>query len=140
MKDPYKEGMFKKNPYAKKRPVKGVIKVVLEGVYEERGLNLIVQPSRCLLKNEIHELILTTEEAKPGDKVNKIAYLGFFEVTEGSVVVFQDPVKIGGKKVGIIAGFDETHSPNHYNIVVKGDELISGKDRLIELDMEVEIG
>ncbi|KYO66166.1 DUF6917 domain-containing protein [Thermovenabulum gondwanense] len=140
MKDPYKEGMFKNNPYAKKKPVKGIIKVVLDGIYDERGLNLIVQPSRCLLKNEIHELILTTEEVKPGDGVNKIAYLGFFEVTEGSVAVYGDPVKIGGKQVGVIAGYDETHFPNHYNIVVKGTELLSGKDRLLELDMEVEIG
>lgn len=140
MKDPYKEGMFKNNPYAKKKPVKGIIKVVLDGVYEERGLSLIVQPSRCLCKNEIHELILTTEEVKPGDRVNKIAYVGFFEVTEGSVAVFQDPVKIGGRGIGVIAGFDETHFPNHYNIVVKGEELLSGKERSIDLDMEVEIG
>ncbi|HHW02707.1 MAG TPA: hypothetical protein GXX35_07835 [Thermoanaerobacterales bacterium] len=140
MPDPYKTGMFKTNPYAKKKPLKGNLVVVLDGKYEERGLKLIVQPSRCLLKNEVHEMIITDEIKSPGDVVNRIAYLGFFVVKESTVIVIGDEVKVAGKVVGKIAGFDETHMPNHYNIVIYSDERISGNERNLELDDEVEIG
>jgi hypothetical protein len=140
MADPYKTGMFKMNPYAKKKPLKGNLVVVLDGKYEERGLKLIAQPSRCLLQNEVHEMILTDETKGPGDTVNKIAYLGFFTVKESTVIVVGDEVKVAGKVVGKIAGFDETHIPNHYNIVVNSDERISGNERNLKLDDEVEIG
>jgi len=138
--DPYKSGMFKSNPYAKKKPLNGNLVVVLDGKYEERGLQLIPQPSRCLLANEVHELILTDENKKPGDVVNKIAYIGFFVVKESTVITVGDEVKINGRVIGKIAGFDETHMPNHYNIVIYGDERISGNERNLELDDEIVIG
>jgi len=140
MTDPYKKGMFKTNPYAKKKPLKGNLVVVLEGKYEERGLQLIPQPSRCLITNEVHELILTDENKKPGDTVNKIAYIGFFVVKESTVITVGDEVKINGQVIGKIAGFDETHMPNHYNIVAYGEKLISGNERNLDLDNEVIIG
>lgn len=138
--DPYKAGMFKTNPYFRKKPLKGNLVVVLDGKYEERGLKLIDQPSRCLLKHEIHEIIATDESSKPGDIVNKIAYIGFFAVKEGGVVVAGDEVRIGGKIIGKILGFDETHMPNHYNIVISCNERISGKERNLGLDDEIIIG
>jgi len=138
--DPYKTGMFKTNPYAKKKPLKGSLVVVLDGTYEERGLQLIPQPSRCLVANEVHELILTDENKKPGDTVNKIAYIGFFAVKESTVITVGDEVKINGHLIGKIAGFDETHMPNHYNIVIYGEERVSGNQRNLNLDDEVIIG
>ncbi|HHY41281.1 MAG TPA: hypothetical protein GX514_00260 [Thermoanaerobacterales bacterium] len=140
MVDPYKTGMFKTNPYAKKKPLKGSLVVVLDGTYEERGLQLIPQPSRCLVANEVHELILTDENKKPGDTVNKIAYIGFFAVKESTVITVGDEVKINGHLIGKIAGFDETHMPNHYNIVIYGEERVSGNQRNLNLDDEVIIG
>jgi len=122
MADPYKTGMFKTNPYAKKKALKGNLVVVLDGKYEERGLQLIPQPSRCLVADEVHELILTDEAKKPGDVVNKIAYIGFFVVRESTVITVGDEVKINGQVIGNIAGFDETHMPNHYNIVIYSEE------------------
>ena len=140
MKDPYKSGMFKTNPYAKKRSLNGKLAVVLDGRYEERGLKLIAQPSRCLLANEVHEMILTDEERKPGDTVDKIAYIGFFEVLESTVIVVGDEVKVAGRVIGKIAGFDETHMPNHYNIVIHGPERFSGNEVGFELDDLISIG
>lgn len=140
MNDPYKTGMFKTNPYFRKKPLKGNLVVVLDGKYEERGLKLITQPSRCLLKHEVHEVIITDESKKPGDIVNKIAYIGFFAVKESSVIVVGDEVKIAGNIVGKIAGFDETHMPNHYNIIIYCNERISGKERNLQLDDEIIIG
>lgn len=140
MADPYKTGMFKTNPYAKKKALKGNLAVVLDGKYEERGLQLIPQPSRCLVADEVHELILTDEAKKPGDVVNKIAYIGFFVVRESTVITVGDEVKINGQVIGNIAGFDETHMPNHYNIVIYGEERTSGNERNLDLDDEVVIG
>jgi len=42
------------------------------------------------------------------------------------MLVYGDSVVIGGKTVGTIAGFDESHFPNHYNIVIKGPRRLSG--------------
>lgn len=140
MTDPYKKGMFKTNPYAKKKPLKGNLVVVLDGKYDERGLQLIPQPSRCLVADEIHEMILTDEDKKPGDTVNKIAYIGFFTVKESTVIVVGDEVKINEQVIGKIAGFDETHMPNHYNIVIYGNNRISGNERNLNLNDEVIIG
>ena len=140
MTDPYKTGMFKTNPYAKKKALIGEVVVVLDGIYEQRGLKLISQPSRCLIKHHVHEMILTDEESKPGDVVNKISYIGFFEVSESAVVVVGDDVKVDGVLIGKIAGFDETHMPNHYNIVIAGSKRFSGENAGFELGATVLIG
>ncbi len=140
MSDPYARNMFGAfNPYYAKQPVMGRLVVVLDGVYENRGLELIKPPSRALRQTEIHELIGTAEAAQPGSKVNTIAYVGFFEVSQGGVIVAGDPVTIGGKVVGKIAGYDETHMPNHLNIVLHGDKN-PGKDIGLSVADEVIIG
>ena len=140
MTDPYSRNMFgKQNPYYAKKPVFGRIVVVLDGVYENRGLNLIKPPSRALKNGEIHELILTDEQCFPGDTVNRIAYLAFVEITQGSVSVQGDTVMIGSQQIGTIAGYDETHMPNHLNIVLNG-KRVSGREIEIRVDSTVVIG
>lgn len=125
--DPYAQGMLKVHPYAKKKDVVGELVAILEGTLENRGLYLIKPISRALAENEIHEIIVTDEEdAGPGKTINRIAYLAFFEVKGGGVVVTGDPVFLKGKLLGHIAGFDETHMPNHINIVIKAKERMSG--------------
>jgi len=136
--DPYKSGMFKANPYARKRPCEGKLAVVLDGKIEGRKLQLIVPPSRAVLAGEIHELIVTDEaEAAPGKEVNRIAYWGFFEVTQSTVIVAGDTVWIGDRKLGTLAGFDETHMPNHLNIVVKAAERSTGVELNLQLEEKV---
>src|SRR5690554_4886107 len=120
--------MFKQNPYAKKADVKGELVVLLRGKYPDRGLNLIKPISRALNAGEVHELIISAEEAKPGDRVGSIAYIGFFAVKEPGVIVSGDKVTIGGKLVGTLVGYDETHMPNHLNIVMHGEEM-DGEER-----------
>lgn len=138
--DPYANNMFgKQNPYFAKKPVWGKVVVVLDGVYENRGLSLIKPPSRVLKRGEIHELILTDEQCSPGDTVNRIAYLAFVEVEQGSVIVQGDTVMIRDQEVGSIAGYDETHMPNHLNIVLKG-KRIPGRELAIDVDATVVIG
>lgn len=133
--DPYKAGMFKKNPYVKKRDIKGKMVVVLDGKFEERGLQLITPISRCICANEIHELIITDEDAAPGMRVDKIAYLGFVEIEQGSVMVAGDQIFLEDRLIGSIAGFDETHMPNHLNIVIKAEERKTGLELGAEIAM-----
>lgn len=127
MKDPYTSGMFKVNPYAQKSPVSGSLCVVLRGEIPKRGLKLIAQPSRCLNLGQVHELILTDEVASADGIVDNIAYLGFFTVSTPGVIVAGDEVMLGAKSIGTLLGFDETHMPNHQNIVIKVSKLASGE-------------
>lgn len=128
MSDPYKAGKFKANPYYAKTDVEGSLVVILDGVMDNRGLELITPISRCVCKHEIHELIFTDEQAKPGNTVNKIAYLGFLEIERGGVIIAGDIVELDGQVIGTLAGFDETHMPNHQNIVINSLGLVCGKD------------
>ena len=132
--DPYKSGMFKSDPYFKKKDYEGNLCVVLDGKFEGRKLQLMAPRSRAFLVGDIHELIVTDEQdAAPGGEVNRIAYWGFFEVEKATVVVVDDEITIGGKVVGRIAGFDETHMPNHLNVVIKVEERIPGAELGLEL-------
>ena len=105
--------------YAANRPVKGEAITVLDSTHETRGLKLIPTYSRALPKNSIHELIATDETGKkPGDTANRIAYLAFFEVTRGGCIIVGETLFVDGKAIGQIIGFDETHEPNHINIII----------------------
>lgn len=132
MSDPYSRGMFKENPYARKAEIAGRLVVVLRGRYQERGLNLIKPISRALNTGEVHELIITDQDAGPGDKVDPIAYLGFFAVEQPGVIVKGDDLLTGGRVLGTLVGFDETHMPNHLNIVIKGERR-DGEELCLEL-------
>lgn len=105
--------------YAANRPVKGGVITVLDSTHETRGLKLIPTYSRALPKNSIHELIATDETGKkPGDTANKIAYLAFFEVSRGGCIIVGETLFVDDKAIGEIIGFDETHEPNHINIII----------------------
>lgn len=132
--DPYKAGMFARNPYALKTDVGGRLVVVLDGKLEGRGLQLINPISRAVARYQVHELMLTDEDsAGPGAEVNAIAYLGFVEIDRGGVLVAGDQVWVGQRLVGELAGFDETHMPNHLNIVIRSKGRQSGWEQGIPL-------
>ncbi len=138
--DPYTAGMFPSNPYRSKRPVRGRLVVVLDGRLSGRGLELIRPISRALRRGEIHELVVTAEaDAGPGTTVNQVTYLGFFEVEEGGMAVTGDSVRVDGRPVGRLGGFDETHHPNHLNLVLVGDDA-TGFERGLALGDEISIG
>jgi uncharacterized protein YuzE len=113
--------------YAANRPVAGSVVTVLDSTHEQRGLKLIPTYSRALPKHTIHELIATDETGKkPGDTVEHIAYLAFFEVTRGGCLIVGETLIIDGKPVGEIIGFDETHEPNHLNIIIAAKKRRTG--------------
>ena len=136
--EPYASGMIKKSSYAQKKIIKGKLVVILDGIISKRGLNLIIPPSRAIKKNEIHEVIVTEEkDAAPGKIVNSIAYVCFFEVEEGGVIVVEDQVYIGKKLIGKIIGFDDTHMPNHQNIILYAPKKKTGIELKINLDEKI---
>lgn len=139
--DPYKRGLLKGPPECRKTEVLGKFVVVLNTCWEKRGLQLITPYTRAMLTNEIHEFI-TTEEKKvtPGDTVNSTATLGFVQIKKGGVIMVGDEVVIEGRGIGRIAGFDETHMPNHLNVVIRCKAKKTGFDLGIQPGQGIVIG
>jgi hypothetical protein len=104
-----------------KRQVIGNI-VALSGLrLTKRGTWLIHPRTRCCPKSSILELTVTDEKnIEPGSQVNSVLYVGFFEVSQGGIIVLGDSVKIKSKTIGTVAGFSDIHCPNHLNIMVAG--------------------
>ena len=136
--EPYASGMIKKSSYAQKKIIKGKLVAILDVAIEQRGLKLITPHSRAMKKNEIHELIITEEKsAAPGKTVNSVAYVCFFEIEKGGVMVVGDRVYIGEKLIGKIIGFDDTHMPNHQNIILYAPKKETGVGLEITLEEEI---
>ena len=139
--NPYEKKLITGSLCSKKSSVSGRIVAVMNSKLARRGLRLISSHTRVLLKGEIHELIITDEDdAGPEKTVNSIAYVGFVEMEQGGVVATSDMVTLKGKHIGEIVGFDETHAPNHLNIVIKAAQRKSGKELGVELGDSLTIG
>ena len=139
--DPYARKLIKHDFFHAKRPVAGTVVVVLDGYLDNRSLSLIPPISRAYPEHAIVELIATDEAAvAPGGSVQAIAYLGFVELLTSGVIVVGDEVVVGGQVVGTIAGYDDTHMPNHQNVVVSVAKRVSGKDLGWVVGERVEIG
>lgn len=124
--------------YAANRPVEGGVVTVLDSTHEARGLKLIPTYSRALVKNSIHELIATDEaKQKPGGTANRIAYLAFFEVTRGGCIIVGETLMVDGKPVGQVIGFDETHEPNHINIIIGVKRRATGPQLKISVGSKI---
>ena len=109
--------MSRSSIYLAKRPVTGEIVAVLDATFENRLLNLIPAQSRAVQNGEIHELMLVD---KAVDVANHVIVLGFLEVISGGVILIGDQATLDGAPLGEVVGFDQTHMPNHMNILVKG--------------------
>lgn len=102
---------------------------------DNRGMELIEFLSRCVRKGEIHELVTTDQRnLRPGDKVNRVGFIGFAEIETAGVIEAGDEVLVENRVIGIVRGFDDCHFPNHYNI------LIETPERLTARDLEMTIG
>ena len=124
--------------YAANRPVTGQAVTVLDSTHEARGLKLIATYSRALQKNSIHELIATDETGKrPGDTANRIAYLAFFEVTRGGCLIIGETLFVDDQAIGEIIGFDETHEPNHLNIIIGVKQRQTGPQLKIKVGSKI---
>ena len=120
--------MINANIYVKKREVTFETVVVMDLKIDKRGLKLIPQQSRAVKQHDVHEFIVTMEEKSPGEKIDKVAYIGFAEALHSGLIVRDERVFIENKKIGKVLGFDVTHAPNHINIVIKVDNLQNGRE------------
>jgi hypothetical protein len=126
--DPYAQKMTSRAFFAAKPDVVGRVVAVLRGTLEARSLHLIAPISRAFPTGAIIELISTDDkDAAPGSTVDKIGYIAFVELTTGGILLAGDQVESGGRIIGTIAGYDDTHMPNHQNVVLKSDERVTGE-------------
>ena len=116
--------------YLDKRNVRGKFVALVDVTFERRGLKLIQASSRAVPRGEIHEVMVTDEEAVIGARVDHVMVLGFFEVEVGGVVLIGEKVYIDEDPVGEVAGFDLTHMPNHMNILIKAPQMMRPKVEL----------
>jgi hypothetical protein len=119
-KPPYDPKRITLDLYGDRRPVEGTVVAILHVGFKDRGLKLIDTKSRAVLKNEIHELMITDEKAAaPGGGADRVTAIAFFEITRGGVIVTGDDVTASGKKIGELVGYDMTHMSNHMNILIR---------------------
>lgn len=131
--DPYAAGMIPGLPNILRLPIEGQFVGVLKSKRFQRGLNLIHPKTRCIRRYDVHEMVITDEmDAVPGCSVDRFFGVGFVEFNSGGSIAQGDSVEVGGVIVAEVAGFDETHAPNHLNIVVKTPTPKTG----IELGIE----
>lgn len=136
--DPY-ENLLADNPFerAEKLPVTGSIVVLMDIEYDDRDLELISPLSRALPAGDIHELFVTNESEPRQSGVDDCAVVGFLEIDRGGVVAVGDEVRFAGEPVGTVVGFDASHAPNHYNVVVQSDSPKSGVEMDIALGTSI---
>ena len=123
MSAPYDFRRITPSVYGDRLPVEGETVALLHIAFEDRGLKLIETKSRAVKRYEIHELMITDEDAAPGGGADRVRAIGFFEVTGSGLIVVGDEVWIEDRLLGKLAGYDLTHMPNHMNIVVKAESL-----------------
>ena len=123
MSAPYDFKKITPSVYGDRRPVEGETVALLHISFDDRGLKLIETKSRTVKKYEIHELMITDEDAAPGGGANRVRAIGFFEITDSGLIVVGDKVFIEDRLLGTLAGYDVTHMPNHINVVVRAESL-----------------
>lgn len=112
--------------FSEKINIRGKWVAVMDYVRHDRGIILTSFNTRCFKKHEIHEFIVCSTNAIPNEPIDNVTYLGFGEITQGGVVEVGDIMYQEDRPIGTIFGFDETHMPNHYNIIIKTDNPLTG--------------
>ncbi len=127
MADPYLTGAVSAIPSILRNPLEASFVGVIDIRNLKRGLQLIPQKTRCIRRKDVHEILLTDESgATSMSEVDRSFGIGFVEFSNGGLLVEGDSLTVAGRLLGHIAGFDETHLPNHLNIVIKADKATTG--------------
>jgi len=112
-----------------KRTVEGSVVKVLVHRRDDRGMSLEPYASRCVRVGEVHELVTTDHrDTRPGTTIDRVAFLGFAEITRAGVVDRGDLLWVGDRLVGAVLGFDACHFPNHYNVLIATGETLTGSE------------
>lgn len=92
----------------------------------DRNLRMEKFTTRCLRSGEIHELLLCAPQESQRPRIDRVAYLGFGEICSGGVVEVGDRFSCHAC-TGHVLGFDETHYPNHYNVIIVAEPALCGE-------------
>lgn len=121
-----------------KRAVSGSMVKLLRHERRDRGFVLEDYAARCVRAGEVHELVTTDQAgAGPGDRVDRVGFLGFVEVGAAGVIERGDLVLHGGVVVGRVIGFDACHFPNHYNILIAAAAPVTADHLRFEVEATV---
>ncbi|MFI9788454.1 DUF6917 domain-containing protein [Kitasatospora sp. NPDC051984] len=119
-----------------KRTVTGTLVKVLLHSRTDRGMSLEPFASRCVRAGEVHELVTTDQrDTAAGARIDRVGFLGFAEIAAAGVLDRGDEVFVGEHRVGTVLGFDACHFPNHYNVLIAADHLMTGE----RLDLRPEL-
>jgi hypothetical protein len=112
-----------------KRNVEGVLVKILTHRRDDRGMRLEPFASRCVRAGEVHELLTTDHsDPSPGARIDRVAFVGFIEISHAGVIDRGDRVCVGNEVIGTVLGFDACHFPNHYNLVIATDTPRTGPE------------
>ncbi|MBB5158796.1 DUF6917 domain-containing protein [Saccharopolyspora phatthalungensis] len=121
-----------------KRAVRGTLVKVLLHRRTERGMSLEPHASRCVRRGEVHELVTTDHrETAPGSRIDRVGFLGFAELGCAGVIDRGDEFWIDDSLIGTVLGFDACHFPNHYNILIRTERLLTGGELGLRPEMRV---
>lgn len=93
-----------------------------------RGIVPILQKTRCVCAGSVHELIVYVQANPESGVIDETGYIGFAEFLTGGVLRCGDKVYRNAEYLGELAGFDETHMPNHLNILLRCTQMATGVD------------
>ena len=127
--DPYGAGLARGRPASIKTGLTTDVCVVLDTVRDNRGLELIPPFTRCVRSGDVLELIVTDErEAAPGGRVDRVAGIAFTTASASGVIMVGDEVVVNdGRQIGTVVGFDISHEPNHFNVVIGASTRATGR-------------
>lgn len=102
--------------------------MILGHVRDDRIMKAAAYVTRCVRAGEIHEFVKVPDVADASDQYRGAAYVGFAEFRNAAVIHVGQGLWINETLVGKIVGFDETHLPNHMNILIGTPDRVSGVD------------
>lgn len=112
-----------------KLAVAGRLVKLLSHKRTDRGMTLAPYETRCVRRWEIHEIVTTDQRgALAGDTIDRVGFVGFAEIERGGVVERGDVAVVGGTPIGRVLGFDECHFPNHLNVLIECDGLLTSAE------------
>jgi hypothetical protein len=118
-----------------KRQVEGLVVKLLHHKRTDRGMMLASFETRCVQRGEIHELVSTDHAGtNPGDRIDRVGFLCFLEITRAGVIEIGDSFCHHGETLGRVIGFDESHFPNHYNILIGSETLLNAGDAALSVE------
>lgn len=115
--------------FSNKSPVVASMVAVMDHRRNDRALTISNFKTRCVLRGEIHEFLLCMPPSEGKAPINEVTYLGFAEIQKPGVIAVGDRITLDEEQVGTVYGFDDTHMPNHMNIVLKGTSMKNGAER-----------